>query len=171
MKKSKFIIILILVVILIMGSFVYATKEQKQNKNKLFLSVDKEEASSGEIVTMTLDLSQVEYDEFVLTIQADKQIINNSEINTQEDSNNNKVAVMEKEDIILEKENDLTMKLYANKQNLCSSEIKLCFIVPDTLNIGDKINIYATIEEINSDSLNNEESEKIKTETQEMDQA
>ena len=78
---------------------------------------------------------------------------------------------MEKEDIILEKENDLTMKLYANKQNLCSSEIKLCFIVPDTLNIGDKINIYATIEEINSDSLNNEESEKIKTETQEMDQA
>ena len=82
MKKSKFIIILILVVILIMGSFVYATKEQKQNKNKLFLSVDKEEASSGEIVTMTLDLSQVEYDEFVLTIQADKQIINNSEINT-----------------------------------------------------------------------------------------
>ena len=172
MRKSKIGIVLILVTIFIMGTFVSAAKEQTKNKTKMFLTADKEKASIGDIVTLTLDLSKVNYDEFVLTIQADKQIIDNSEINTEIDSDSeNETKVIEKGAITLEKENDVTMKLFASKQNLNSNEIKLCFIVPETLNVGDKINLHATIEEIKNVSDNNENSiEKNDTNTSENEE-
>lgn len=161
MRKSKIGIVLILVTIFIMGTFVSAAKEQTKNKMKVFLTADKEKASIGDIVTLTLDLSQVNYDEFVLTIQADKQIIDNSEINTEIDSDSkNETKVIEKGAITLEKENDVTMKLFASKQNLNSEEIKLCFVVPESLNVGDKINLHATIEEIKNADDNDETSNK-----------
>ena len=104
---------------------------------------------------MTLDLSQINYDEFVLTIQADKQIIDNSQITEQEDSED-ETTIIEKGAITLKKESDVTMKLFASKKDLSTDEIKLCFVVPETMNIGDKININATIEEINNASDNEE---------------
>ena len=165
MKKSIVIIVSILIAIIIMGTFVYAVKDEKQNKIKSFLSIDKEEAAVGDIVTMTLDLAQVSYDEFVLTIQADKQIIDNSEINAQTE---NEVTFIEEGKITLEKENDVTIKLFANKQNLKSNEIKLCFVVPETLNIGDKINLYATIEEVKEEEKIDDENNELQEENTEQ---
>lgn len=155
MRKIKIGIVLILVVIFIMGTFVSATKEQTKNKTKEFLSADIEKASIGDIVTLTLDLSQVNYDEFVLTIQTDKQIIDNSEIDSDIE---NETKVIENGAITLEKENDVTMKLFASKQNLNSEEIKLCFVIPESLNVGDKINLHGTIEGIKNVSDNDETS-------------
>ena len=155
MKKRKICIIVIIVAMCIFGTFVFANNTKNISQKKEFFSVDKENASVGDIVTMTLDLSQINYDEFVLTIQADKQIIDNSQITEQEDSED-ETTIIEKGAITLKKESDVTMKLFASKKDLSTDEIKLCFVVPETMNIGDKININATIEEINNASDNEE---------------
>lgn len=155
MKKRKISIIVIIVAMCIFGTFVFANNTKNISQKKEFFSVDKENASVGDIVTMTLDLSQINYDEFVLTIQADKQIIDNSQITEQEDSED-ETTIIEKGAITLKKESDVTMKLFASKKDLSTDEIKLCFVVPETMNIGDKININATIEEINNASDNEE---------------
>ena len=159
MKKGKISVIVIIILLLILGTFVFAGKEQQKSRVKEFLSVDKEKASVGDIVTLTLDLSQVTYDEFVLTIQGDKQILNSGEVNANSEK---ETSVVEKGEITLEKENDVTMKLYANKQSLDTEEIKLCFVVPETLKVGDKINLYATLEEVKNSGFEKAEENSIK---------
>src|SRR5574344_468940 len=81
MKKYISLIIGTFIIIALMIQIVYATNSEilinnKLNQEEKFFRTDVTQISSGDIVTMTIDLSKIDYDDFTFTLSSNIDISN-----------------------------------------------------------------------------------------------
>ena len=140
MKKSFNLkrLAIITVILIIVSPFVYAISSNASIDNKFF-RVDNTEIEVGETLTMTIDLSQIEYEDFKFILNSDISL-SDVEVSTDNEenveTNNNQITIT------------------SSKSNINMDKIELYYKIPEDLELGTKITLKASIEE------NVEESEK-----------
>lgn len=152
MKYIKILVIILLILTKCMSTFSYAIDEVENEEDKLFFSSDKLEAERGETVTLTLDLSLIEYDnfEFILTSNIDLQDINTEEgIDTTVEENE--------------------LKIISNKSQLNINKISFYYEIPETLEIGSKITLKGIIQEYETENEKQEVTITIEVKEKEED--
>lgn len=141
----KILIIISLMISICIPVFVYAieTLEDKEViTDEKFFYIDKLEASQGEEIVMTIDLSKIEYNNFEFILNSDidlEQIIS--------------------EEVTTEIEND-EFKIVSNKQEINMDKISLYYKIPEDIQTGSTITLIGKIKE-----YINEKEEEIITET------
>lgn len=127
-----------IIAIILISQIVYANNfENKTQIQNGFFKTDKEEASQGDYITMTIDLTQIEYDEFKFTLIADSNLQGNVSTNNEDTKNNTKISTTADGD---------TITITAKKSELDLDTITLYYKVPDNLATGSKITFTAKIE-------------------------
>ena len=137
MKQSQIRAKKIAMIALILGlltSIVYAGKSTfvDPNEQNNFFQVDKKEATPGQTVTMTLDLSKIDYNQFIFTLSSTTTMTN---VQAQEEIQDN---------IQIQKDKN-NLKLQANKKELSMSSITFSYVIPENVAIGSRITLKATI--------------------------
>jgi hypothetical protein len=153
MKKKINLIIVSLIVTVILGiNISYAiTANDASNSKSSFFSVNKEKLSQGDTLEMTIDLSQIDYDEFEFRLTSN---IDMDEIYADDDSaDNSNITVNSESD-------DSDLSLNINKQNLDLSQIVLYYQIPDSIKVGTKIKLNAQIVISEEDNVDNESANK-----------
>lgn len=97
-----------------------------------FFTVDKQEISKKEIVTMTLDMRKIDYEYFSFTLSGDRSL-------QQIDTNIEEIAMQKEESGI---------KMEVSKKALAIEKLQFYYEVPDTLQVGDTITLKATLTEL-----------------------
>lgn len=146
MNKKIRLIIVSLTVLTILGiNISYAIS----NSNiSVFFEVNKTEIAKGETLEMTIDLSKIDYKKFEFVLNSNVKI---ASIYTDE-------KVTDKDDIILNKEdNDIVIDI--NKEQLNLSKIVLYYQIPESIEIGTKIELNAQIKIENSETENQEKND------------
>ncbi len=123
-KKKILIIALIIAMLIPIITYAYGTS----NQNEKFFSTDKNEATPGETITMNIDLSQINYEDFEFNLTSN---INIEDVTMQEDI-----------DTSLE-ENSL--KIISSKSLLNMQKISLYYKIPEDTEIGTIINLTGKI--------------------------
>lgn len=123
-KKKILIIALIIAMLIPIITYAYGTS----NQNEKFFSTDKNEATLGETITMNIDLSQINYEDFEFNLTSN---INIEDVTMQEDI-----------DTSLE-ENSL--KIISSKSLLNMQKISLYYKIPEDTEIGTIINLTGKI--------------------------
>ena len=143
MNKKIRLIIVSLTVLTILGiNISYAISNSNMSS---FFEVNKTEIAKGETLEMTIDLSKIDYKEFQFVLNSNVKI---ASIYTDE-------KVTDKDDIIFNKEeNDIAIDI--NKEQLNLSKIVLYYQIPESIEIGTKIELNAQIKIENSETENQE---------------
>lgn len=123
-KKKILIVALIIAMLIPIITYAYGTS----NQNEKFFSTDKNEATPGETITMNIDLSQINYEDFEFNLTSN---INIEDVTMQEDI-----------DTSLE-ENSL--KIISSKSLLNMQKISLYYKIPEDTEIGTIINLTGKI--------------------------
>lgn len=123
-KKKILIIALIIAMLIPIITYAYGTS----NQNEKFFSTDKNEATPGETITMNIDLSQINYEDFEFNLTSN---INIEDVTMQQDI-----------DTSLE-ENSL--KIISSKSLLNMQKISLYYKIPEDTEIGTIINLTGKI--------------------------
>lgn len=156
MKKYISLIIGTFIIIALMIQIVYATNSEilinnKLNQEEKFFRTDVTQISSGDIVTMTIDLSKINYDDFKFTLSSNIDISN---IVTDSNSNSENQTQI----TINENNNDNNeIIIISNKSNIDMKKIELYFKIPDNLSVGTTITLNAKICEYTQNTSNNED--------------
>ena len=122
-KTTILLAILILFSLILNVSYVYAI-----NKKDSFFEVNKQELYQGEILEMTLDISNIDYEKFEFKL--------NSNIET------NKIYADENVEI---DNNNNVVSINIDKTNMELNKISLYYEIPDSLDVGTKIELIAQI--------------------------
>ena len=146
MNKKIRLIIVSLTVLTILGiNISYAISNSNMS---VFFEVNKTEIAKGETLEMTIDLSKIDYKKFEFVLNSNVKI---ASIYTDE-------KVTDKDDIILNKEdNDIVIDI--NKEQLNLSKIVLYYQIPESIEIGTKIELNAQIKIENSETENQEKND------------
>ena len=102
-----------------------------------FFTTDKTEIAQNGYVTMTIDLSQIEYDNFKFTLSADSNLKGNVSKYTGDTATSNNIEA---------DADGNTITIVAKKSELSASKIVLYYKVPTSLTIGSTITLTAKIE-------------------------
>ena len=133
MKISKINYRIIAIMLIIFLSIPLIASAQSTGEIVLaFFTVDKQEVSKKEIVTMTLDMRKIDYEYFSFTLFGDRSL-------QQIDTNI--------EEIIMQKE-ESGIKMEVSKKALAIEKLQFYYEVPDTLQVGDTITLKATLTEL-----------------------
>jgi hypothetical protein len=149
MKKKINLIIVSLIVTVILGiNISYAiTANDASNSKSSFFSVNKEKLSQGDTLEMTIDLSQIDYEEFEFRLSSN---VDMDEIYADDDSADNNNITVNSENA------DSDLSLNINKKNLDLSKIVLYYQIPDSIKVGTKIKLNAQIVINEEDDSENE---------------
>lgn len=120
-------------------------------KPEEFFIADKTEALVGNIVTLNLDLSKIDYDDFEFTLSSNFGV--------------NDVIVNE-EDITTELSENVFV-ITGNKSKLSVDKISLSYVVPENAAVGTKIDLKGSIKNIGVNSDDEEDEESAETTSQE----
>lgn len=128
-----------IIVALFLTQIVYGNDFIKgETKQDGFFIVDKTEVTQNGYVTMTIDLSKVNYENFKFTLSANSILEGNISENTENETINQ---------ISSNAENN-TVTITAKKSELDMDKITLYYKVPNTLAIGSTITLTAKIESL-----------------------
>lgn len=117
------------------------------NANMLsFFEVNKTEIAKGEVLEMTIDLSKINYKQFRFVLNSNVKI---EGIYTDETDKNN---------VILNQENN-NVAIDINKEQLNLSKMVLYYQIPESIEIGTKIELNAQIKIENSETENQEKND------------
>lgn len=139
MKKRYISVILIIGIILYMLIPITNVLGADTNENN-FIEVNKTELTKNDILELSIKLDKIKFEYFTFELVSDTNI----------------------EDIIIEdnlleevekQKNEINIQINKLETNL--SEIKLNYVIPEDVNIGDKINLVATI--INNNAIEEKE--------------
>lgn len=140
MKISKINYRIIAILLIIFLSIPLIASAQSTGETVLaFFTVDKQEVSKKEIVTMTLDIRKIDYEYFSFTLSGDRSL-------QQIDTNIEEEIIMQKE--------ESGIKMEVNKKALAIEKLQFYYEVPDTLQVGDTITLKATLTELVEDKEN-----------------
>ena len=146
MNKKIRLIIVSLTVLTILGiNISYAISNSNMS---VFFEVNKTEIAKGETLEMTIDLSKIDYKEFEFVLNSNVKI---ASIYTDE-------KVTDKDDIILNKEDD-EIVIDIDKEQLNLSKIVLYYQIPESIEIGTKIELKTQIKIENSETENQEKND------------
>ena len=146
MNKKIRLIIVSLTVLTILGiNISYAISNSNMS---VFFEVNKTEIAKGETLEMTIDLSKIDYKEFEFVLNSNVKI---ASIYTDE-------KVTDKDDIILNKEDD-EIVIDIDKEQLNLSKIVLYYQIPESIEIGTKIELKTQIKIENSEIENQEKND------------
>ena len=146
MNKKIRLIIVSLTVLTILGiNISYAISNSNISG---FFEVNKTEIAKGETLEMTIDLSKIDYKEFEFVLNSNVKI---ASIYTDE-------KVTDKDDIILNKEDD-EIVIDIDKEQLNLSKIVLYYQIPESIEIGTKIELKTQIKIENSETENQEKND------------
>lgn len=144
-KKIRLIIVSLAVLTILCINISYAISNSNMSS---FFEVNKTEIAKGETLEMTIDLSKIDYKEFEFVLNSNVKI---ASIYTDE-------KVTDKDDVILNKEeNDIVIDI--NKEQLNLSKIVLYYQIPESIEIGTKIELNAQIKIENSETENQEKND------------
>ncbi|MEI3394794.1 MAG: cadherin-like beta sandwich domain-containing protein [Clostridia bacterium] len=143
-KYAKLTLITILLILIIAHlTYSYGTDEKKK---KEFFEVKSTEVSITENIEMTINIENIQYDNFTLKISSDTNI--------------KQMELEEDEEIDVTKgNNEISMQFNKKESNL--NKIILYFTLPDTIKGGEKITLTANVQ-------NNENDEENQTITREI---
>lgn len=143
MKKIYLSIISIILVILILFPIIsYAVNIPEKNEESVFFAADKTEASLGDTVLLTFDLSKIDYENFKFELSS------NSDLENISTSENVSTKI---------KNNKLTMS--GSKKDLSVEKINFSYLITEEYKIGDEIKLTGKI--INTDAEENSDEQKI----------
>lgn len=128
--KKLLIVGLILTIFIPIITYAIDMPNQTENKEEFF-SVDENEVSVGEVVTMNISLDKIDYDNFEFVL------ISNTSLN-------DITAETEKVNTSIEEDQ---FKIISNKSELNMEKITLYYKIPEGTKIGTKINLIGTIKE------------------------
>ena len=135
-KYTKLIIIIILLILMVTHlTYSYGTDEKKKQE---FFEVESTETAITKNIEMTINIDNIEYNDFTLTISSNTNI---QKIEVKEDS---KIDVTKNN-------NEISMQFNKKESNL--NKITLYFTIPNTVRAGEKIELTATVQ-------NNEKAEE-----------
>jgi hypothetical protein len=131
-KKIKLIIVSLILFVMVCINFSYAISIPGSSS---FFEVNEEEATQGETIEMTMDLSQINYNQFEIVLNSNVEMEN---VYTNENVEN-------KDDIVLQKENnDIVINI--DKEQLNLNKIVLYYQIPENIEIGTKIQLNAQVQ-------------------------
>lgn len=155
LKNTKLILIILGMVLLVCTPIItYALNVPVNNvetNEESFFSSDKTEASPGDVVTMSINLDKVNYDDFKFTLSSNNGLSN--------------IVAPEKTEINSSVENN-EFYLTSSKSDLNIEKISLSYTIPNDAEIGTVIELKARIEnnakkEIKSEDVENNVEEEI----------
>ena len=143
-KHAKLTLITILLILIIAHlTYSYGTDEKKKQE---FFEVKSTEVSITENIEMTINIEDIQYNDFILKISSDTNI--------------KQMELKEDEEIDVTKgNNEISMQFNKKESNL--NKIILYFTLQDTIKVGEKITLTANVQ-------NNENDEKNQTITREI---
>lgn len=133
-KTTKKNIILVLI-ILILGVSIFAYAGSNNTKQELidsFLQVSAKEVVKNEEIVLTFDIDKIPYESFEFVLSSSIELGNL----LTEDTKSTKVTFDEET-------GDLTIS--ANKSDIDMNQIKIYYTIPDSLAIGSRIKLKATV--------------------------
>lgn len=140
MKVNK-LLVMFLIIAMTIPIISYAinlpTEEQQ------FFTSDKNEATKGEVVTLTINLNLIEYEDFEFTLTSNTNLEN---ISTKQDD----------VDISTDKN---SFKIIASKTELNIEQIALYYQLPEEIEIGTKIELTGIVKEYIKDEEQTDEAE------------
>ena len=143
MKKTYLSIISIILVILILFPIIsYAVNIPEKNEKSVFFTADKTEASLGDTVLLTFDLSKIDYENFKFELSSNSDLEN--------------ISTSENVSTVI-KNNKLTMS--GSKKDLSVEKINFSYLITEEYKIGDEIKLTGKI--INTDAEENSDEQKI----------
>ena len=126
-KKIKIFIVVAIILILVMQISSAIAARNPLNDNSFFYT-NKSEINQGEVLEITIDISKIKYDAFIIKLS--------SNIDTN--------SFMTNEDISLKKDNnEISMDIDKSKTNI--NKITLYYNVPESVKVGTKIELTAQI--------------------------
>ena len=129
MKKIYLSIISIILIILILFPIIsYAVNLPEKNEQDVFFTADKAEASLGDTVLLTFDLSKLEYENFKFELSSNSSLENLS-------TNENFLAEI--------KNNTITIS--GSKKDLSVNEINFNYLISEDYKVGDELKITGKV--------------------------
>lgn len=152
MKKNIKILVFSIIFAIIMPIISHAINTSSANKEVFFTS-DKLEASPGDTITLIVDLSKIDYENFEFTLSSNKSL---GDLTTNDDS------------MDMELTND-KLKIISSKSDIDMQKVELYYKIPDDISVGSSIVLNGTIRNIESnnekDDLDNSiENDNLKSE-------
>lgn len=146
-------IIGIIIIIIAITQFVYGNDFNKgQIAQSGFFTTDKTDVEQNSYVTMTIDLSSINYENFKFTLTADSNLEGNVSENTDNSSNT---------DAIQANADGNTITITAKKSQISLGKINLYYKVPTSLSIGSTITLTAKIESLDQVQSNTNSTNEI----------
>lgn len=129
-NKRLLIFVIIFAIFTPIITYALGLQTQSNKQSSEFFYSDKTVASPGELVTMSIDLAQVEYENFEFLLTSDANISNvtpaESDVDTQTENN--------------------SLKIISSKSNINMNKIDLYYKIPENVEIGSKISFTGIIQ-------------------------
>lgn len=140
MKKKMLIFILMFVIFTPIITYALGLQTSANSESQEFFYTSNNQASPGDVITMSIDLSKIDYQsfEFSLTSSTNINNISTADENLSSTTENNK------------------FKIISNKADVNMNKIDLYYKIPEDIAIGSKIIFEGTMQEY----IDNTESEK-----------
>ena len=140
------IILGIVIITIAITQFAYGNDFNKeQTAQSGFFTTDKTNVAQNSYVTMNIDLSSIDYENFKFTLTADSNLEGNVSQNTESTSNANEMTT---------NADGNTITITAKKSEIELGKIILYYKVPTTLAIGSNITLTAKIESLDETQNN-----------------
>lgn len=134
-------ILAFLIIVAIMPTISYADDIKVTKDEAKFLTANKLEASPGDVITLTVNLSNINYENFEFSLNT-----NNSIDNITVDNN----------DILDTKLDENTLKIISSKSNLTMEKLELYYKIPDDIALESTIVLKGAIKKVNIIDQNND---------------
>ena len=134
-------ILAFLIIVAIMPAISYADDIKVTKDEAKFLTANKLEASPGDVITLTVNLSNINYENFEFSLNT-----NNSIDNITVDNN----------DILDTKLDENTLKIISSKSNLTMEKLELYYKIPDDIALESTIVLKGAIKKVNIIDQNND---------------
>lgn len=129
MKKVYLSIISVILIILILFPIIsYAVNLPEKNEQNVFFTADKTEANLGDTISLTFDLSKIEYENFKFELSSNSDLAN----------------ISTNENVSTEIKNN-TLTISGSKKDLPVQKINFSYLISEDYKIGDEIKITGKI--------------------------
>lgn len=143
MKKRLLIFILMFAICTPIITYALGLQNSASEQTQEFFYTSNTQASPGDVITMSIDLSKINYQNFEFSLSSNTNIndISTADENVNSTTENNK------------------FKIISNKTDVNMDKIDLYYKIPENAEIGSKISFEGTIKEcLNSEETESEES-------------
>lgn len=124
----KLIISIILIILILFPIISYAVKLPEKNEQNIFFTVDKTEANLGDTISLTFDLSKIEYENFKFELSSNFGLAN----------------ISTNENVSTEIKNN-TLTISGSKKDMSVQKINFSYLISEDYKIGDEFKITGKV--------------------------